>query len=237
MKKVIFLVVFIFTVLSFKANSQILIGIIFGDKLNTDYLQMGFTIGDNLTTLTNIEGDYAHNIALGLDLMVFPKKKFNLHTGLFFSSPVSKKGLKLGPTGDPNLDTVLLETDVRLRLSYFSLPIYAKYKIGKTFSIEAGANISLMRKAKLEHTYLNSDQSLNYTENIRDDFNRWDVQAGIGIGYTFKQGEGTTINIRYLQGLLDVLDNDARKEDASKSSYNQVFQLLLEIPIKGDTSI
>jgi len=237
MKKTIFLILFFSTVFSFKANSQILIGILFGDKLNTDYVQMGFAVGDNLTTLTNVEGDYAHNIALGLDLRIFPKNKLSLHTGIFFSSPASTKGMQLGLTGDPYLDTVLLETDVRLKLSYLSLPIYAKYNIGKSFSIEAGTNIAYMRKAKLEHSYSNSDQSLDYTENIRDEFNRIDVQAGIGIGYAFKQGEGTRINIRYIHGLLDILDNDARKQDANKSTYNQVFQFLVEIPIKGEKDI
>lgn len=236
MRKSLFTICLILALSITSANGQILIGIIFGDKVNPEVLQMGFAIGDSYTKISNIEGgEYAHNIALGLDLKLFPKNKLSLHTGVFFSSPVSIKALPIGSTGNTQLDDLLLDADTRLKLSYLSVPLYAKYNLfGNSFSLEGGVNIVLLKKAEKLYSYMQAEDNLSYTQNYTDDFSKLDLQMGIALGYAFNKGEGVRVKLSYMKGLTDIVKNPELKTVPGKSSFNHIFQLLAEIPIKGD---
>jgi len=233
-KNILLIVVFIFLFIS-KSNSQVLIGILFGDKLNTDKFKMGFVVGDNYSSVSNMKGaNFSHNIAFGLDLYLFHQKKISLHSGLFFSAPSGAKGLPFSPTKDSNLDLALENADVKLKLSNFSMPLFAKYKLDKGFSIEAGTTITYLRKAYRQYKDDSGEDLIRYKEEITDDFQRIDLQIGAGVGYALKEGKGMNITFRYVQGLLDIVKNDALKKNSSDAVSSMAFQLHVGIPMGGN---
>lgn len=218
-------------------QSQILIGIIFGDKINPDIVQMGFALGDNITTLTNVgSNSYSHNLALGLNLIVFPQRQVSIHTGAFFSYPTGASYLPFFPTDNVLLDSVLIGSDVKIKNSSLSLPIMAKVRFWDSFFLETGATVSYLLKSQLIYNYTNNGDEFTYVSDVLDDFNRFDVHLAGGLGYGFNKGQGININLRFTHGMVNVAKTNTFKSDPNKAAYNKGFQLLVEIPIKGTTS-
>lgn len=221
MKKISLLMVLFFLVVNV-STAQVLVGILFGDKLNTDELRFGINAGFNVATIKNYPG--ASSGSEGFIVGSFFDYKINqqwrAHLELTGYSKFSTE-IPVYTLNDPQLDNLLEDADVSRELSYIGLqPSIRRMILEKsTLFAEAGMQFSLLVDAK---DFFTSDR-LTYREPIFSSLNKIDIGWNAGVGYTFKQGDGITIAARYYRGFTNI------DEDWKNSS----FQFLAQIPLRG----
>ena len=72
-------------------HSQILIAVLFGEKLNSGKLEFGLVLSPAFTNLTNTGGEYRSALNLGMFFNIRPDKRFFIHAEL---TPKSSFGAK-----------------------------------------------------------------------------------------------------------------------------------------------
>lgn len=227
MKKILILTVFIFA--SATAQSQVLISLVFGDKLNSDKIEFGLDGGLNMANLNGIDpGSFANNFNLGFyfDLKL-KNPSWMLHTGVIVKSTMGAKDLAVYSLDNPDLDNSFAGGSVERRLGYFNVPILMKYKFSNKFFAEAGPMLGLMSKSKDVFTKEISDsEDLSYEKKIRDLYHPLDAGLMLGVGYRLMGGNGMNLGIRYYYGLVDV-----EIEDNSANVMNRSLSFTVGIPI------
>jgi len=223
MKKFILLVSFI--LLGYQANSQVLISILLGDKLNSDGLEFGLETGVNWSKISDLESSKAlgtWNIGFYFDIRI--KNQWYLYTGVLVKS-------KLGVDELTENDLQLLNTtvyeengDYSQKINYFLVPAFAKYKFDNHIYLEAGPQFGLMYKAWIEYNSDIDGRESKIKESNKDLINKLDAGFSVGAGYTLFKGNGMTIGAKYYLGLTDVY------KDIS-GTKNSSFFLKANIPI------
>jgi hypothetical protein len=118
MKKYFLLPAFLFFGLA--SNSQILISILLGDKLNTGKIEFGLAGGVNWSTIQNLEG--ANNL-IGFNLgFYFDFKLKNpswmLNTGVIVKSTMGAEELPLYSLNDAHLDSAFIGGSITRKMRY-----------------------------------------------------------------------------------------------------------------------
>jgi hypothetical protein len=213
------------------AQSQVLISLLLGDKLNSGKLEFGLNGGVNFSNITNIDPSKFHtgfHIGFYFDILLKEKKNWWLHTGVIVKSPMGANALAPYSLDDPDLDSLFVDGGVDRNIRYYNVPILVRYKFEKEVFIELGPMLGLLnRKAKdLFYTDINSKKDLTYENKIVDEMNRLDVGIVAGIGYHLLKGTGMNFGIRYYQGLRNL-----PKTKPAKPQYNQSLYLFVSIPV------
>ena len=216
-----------FALISTAAQSQVLISILLGDKLNAPGLDFGLEGGFNWSKLTGMESSTGlSNFNLGFYFDIRIKNQWSVYTGVLVKS-------KMGLAELAQNDLDFLQTDVYTeegvysqQISYFVLPVLAKYNFKNHIYLEAGPQAGLMHK-----TYVQFDSDLEGKVGMVREFNkdmikRLDVGLVGGLGYRLKKGEGMTIGLKYYYGFIDVY-----KERSGTN--NRALYLKFNIPIGG----
>ncbi len=220
MKKILLLAVFLFA--SVSAQSQVLISLVFGDKLNSDKIEFGLDGGLNMVNLSGIEpSSFANNFNLGFyfDLKL-KNPSWMVHTGVIVKSTMGAKELEVYSLDNEDLDNSFVGGSVERRLGYFNVPIMMKYKFNNKFFAEAGPMLGLMAKSKDVFTREISDtEDLSYEKKIRDLYHPLDAGLMMGVGYRLMGGNGMNLGIRYYEGLVDVEIDDTGADVRNRSLY------------------
>ena len=236
MIKKIFTIIIISVFFYNTASSQVLIALIFGDKLNGGRLEFGMNVGENFSTLSGIpDVTYRYGFNIGLNFIYKINNRFHLNPALFFTYPMGAKRIPIYDTPDSNLNKVLTNAEIDRKLTYFSLPVTIRYRLfGLTF-IEAGASLSLSTKmndtftADIENeNKYEREHSLAYTQNIRSEYKYFDGGVVFGITQYLRESRGVTISLKYYQGLMNI-----SKDEKYSNQKNQVFSVIVGIPIGG----
>ena len=231
MKKL--LLVFSLMLFAVTAQSQILITLLLGDKLNSDKLEFGLEGGVNWSFISNLEATRplsTFNLGFYFDLKI--KENWFLYTGVLVKSNLGQDKLtdndlsKIGATiyytiEDP---TVKLEGEYRQKLSYFIVPALIKYKFKNHMYAEAGPQFGLLYKSWVEFNSDLDGKEARLKEYNRDMMNRFDMGVTVGLGYTMFNGNGWTLGVKYYYGFVDVYKN------ISGTKNNSIFAKL-NIPI------
>jgi hypothetical protein len=213
----------------FAANSQVLISILLGDKLNSGKVEFGLDGGLNWSTMHGLPG--ANNLT-GFNLgFYFDIKLKNpawmVNTGVIVKSPLGADDLPVYPLNDPHLDSVFASGSVTRKLRYFNVPITMKYKFKNNLYVKAGVQLGLRSKCFDEFTNtIKDDEDLKYKLKIKDQFHPLDAGLAFGLGYRLMGGNGMNIGLQYYLGLIDVV-----VDDASPKQYNRSLYLTVGIPI------
>src|SRR6476619_7194262 len=128
MKKISILFGLCFSV--FAGKGQVLISLVFGDKLNSDKIEFGL---DGGLTLSDIGGIKEAKTLAGFNLgFYFDIKTKNpawiINTGVLVKSPMGAKGLPVYSLNDATLDTAFKSGSVTTKLRYFNVPVMMKYQ-------------------------------------------------------------------------------------------------------------
>jgi len=218
--------------ISTQGKSQVLIALVFGDKLNSDKMKFGLNVGMNVSDFTNAENS---SYAAGLQFGIFIDYK--LKDRLIFRpelNAVTNIVAKVDPyvTGNPELDTVLSNVKVQRKIKYGSLALFLKYNLKKDWYLETGPRGSLRFRAEDIFTAtVFDDDDLVYTNNIRSETTLLDVGWAVGIGKKLFRGRGVYTSIRYYYGFVDVL------KDQPGSQHVSSFQINASIPIVGKKKV
>lgn len=227
MKKTLF---FIVLFLSFHTTqSQVLISLIFGDKLNSPNIEFGLEGGANFSTIANLNNaDHRTDFNLGFYFdfnLKNPSWIFN--TGVIVKSTMGAEGIAVYSLNDEKLDAAFAEGSVDRKINYFNVPLMIKYKFDNNIYIKAGTQLGLLSRATdvFSQNYYGDD--LEYKKNIRDKIHVIDAGLAFGLGYRLKTGKyGMNIGLQYYHGLVPLL-----KGDDSPNQYNRSLYVTAGLPI------
>ena len=211
-------------------SSQVLISLLFGDKLNSDKIEFGLEGGFNFSQIGALDADKRlSDFNLGFYFDIRLKDSWKIYTGVLVKS-------KLGVAELSDSDLLLLEVSPEEEggtysqyINNFLVPALIKYEFPSRIYAEAGPQFGLMY-----NTWVQFDSDIEGTETrIRidneDALNKFDVGGVIGFGYRLKPGKGITLGIKYYQGFTNVI------KGVSGSRNNSIY-LKCNIPIGAGKS-
>ena len=229
MKK--YLLIVILVVAGMAAQSQVLITLLLGDKLNSEGLEFGLESGLNWTSISGLDTkNYARKWNLGFYFDIRIKNQWSLYTGVLVKSNFGVDNLtdndliSLGATNYNNLDTIPLTGDYSQKISSFMVPALIRYKFKNHMYVELGPQFSLMYKSWVEFESDIEGRDAIIKEYNKDKINKIDVGLMVGAGYKLFQGTGWTIGAKYYYGFVDVF------KDVSGTKNSSIY-LKLNIPI------
>ena len=229
MKK--YLLIIIVLVAGMAAQSQILITLLLGDKLNSEGLEFGLEGGMNWTNISGLDTkDYARKWNLGFYFDIRLKNQWSLYTGVLVKSNFGVDNLTdgdlntLGATNYNNLDTITLTGDYSQKISSFMVPVLLRYKFKNYMYVELGPQFSLLYNSWVEFESDIDGRDVAVKEYNKDKINKIDAGIMVGMGYTLFKGTGWTLGAKYYYGFVDVF------KDVSNTKNSSIY-LKLNIPI------
>jgi hypothetical protein len=226
MKNILILVLTIFSFHS--ASSQVLLSLLFGDKLNSPKIEFGLEGGVNFSTISNLEGaknSTDFNLGFYFDFLL-KNPSLAISTGVIVKSSMGAEGLDVYSLNDEKLDNAFAGGHVNRKIQYFNVPIALKYKFDNHIYVKAGTQLGLLSRAYDEFKNSYNGEDLEYKNNIRDQVHVIDAGLIIGAGYKLMGGKGMHIGVNYYYGLVTVM-----KGSLGNNQYNRSFYITAGIPI------
>ena len=226
------IIAMVIMVISFNhsANSQVIISLVFGDKLNSEKLKFGLDGGAVFSNISNLEGTKYYtgfNLGFYFDFMLKENTPWYLHTGVLVKSPMGARDLDTYSLNDPELDSIFMGGRVDRQLRYFNVPIMIRYVFKNHLFLEVGPNLGLLNKAHdIVYNEISEKDDVSYEINIRDQYKLLDAGMMAGLGYSIMKGNGMNFGIRYYYGLMDII-----KDNPSDPQRNSSIYLFASIPI------
>lgn len=204
-----FFSIIIFTVLfgigSYKANSQVLISLLLGDKLNSGKLEFGLDGGMNFSYMSDSKGNLARAWNLGFFFYLKTTEKSWIHTGVLVKSSFGTTNLYPYPTGDEDVDSLMFyDGEINRTIGYFNVPITYCHYFYKPFFIEGGFMLGLRNKANDAFVSKSTvGDKIEVIRDIKEQVKALDAGLLGGLGYKFQKGLGVSVGVRYYYGLVN----------------------------------
>jgi hypothetical protein len=113
------------------------------------------------------------------------------------------------------------------KISYFNVPILARYQFKNMIYIEAGPNLGLRYQAyDIFYADIEDKNDLGYKLDVRDQLTRIDAGVMAGIGFQVLKGTGYNFGMRYYYGLTEIM-----KENTGDPQRNSTFYLYFSMPV------
>lgn len=208
------------------AHSQVLLSLIFGDKLNSPRLEFGLEGGVNFATISNTEGaEIGSNFNLGF-YFDYKLKDPNwiFSTGVIVKSKMGAEGLPVYALDNQDLNAVFVGGFVDRDLKYFNVPLLMKYEFDNHIYVKAGTMLGLLYKATDNFQNYVDGQKIQYANDIRDGAQRIDAGLAVGGGYRITHGNGMNVGFMYYNSFVPVMKGNVNQ-------YNQTLYLTVGIPI------
>lgn len=207
-------------------SAQVVIALLFGDKLNTGNLEFGLVVTPGLTGISNMQGKRRTNLSLGIYFNIHPDSKFFIHAEGIAKGSFGAEGLIPYSVGNDTLNDLFAHGSVERKIKAFSLPILGRYAITPKFFAEAGIQPNMLLKSKDIFTSKVNDNELTYTTNISDQVTLLDFGFAAGIFYKFRKDKRSMgIGLRFYQGVVDIMKTPAGTQ------VNSAWYLNITIPI------
>jgi hypothetical protein len=208
------------------STAQVIIALLFGDKLNSGKLEFGLMVSPTLTNITNIDANIRPGIDFGLYFNLKMNDRFYFHPEAIPKLAFGAKDIAPYPLGDANLDSLYVNGSVNRAVKAIGLPLLMRYRIAGSFFVEAGPQIDLITNAKDIFKTKVNDNELSYENKTKDEYTRFDVGYVLGVAYKIIPGSrGMTLGIRYNGGLTDIMKNE------SGSQMNSAWLFNVYIPV------
>lgn len=218
------------------AQSQILISIIFGDKLNSEDLEFGLDGGFNFSRITGLEStSYARDLHLGFYFDFKIKDQWWINTGVLVKSSMGANKLTENDVRNlyPQVENFQDSGSYSQSLGFFNVPVMLKYRFKNQIYAELGAQVSLLTSARLNYQHSFDDFELTTSVKNSSEFLPMDFGLVGSAGYKLRKGTGMNIGIKYYMGMVDITRSNISK------NTNNVLYLKVDIPIgkefKDDT--
>jgi hypothetical protein len=211
-----------------RAQGAILVAI-FGEQVATEHFHFGLRLGATVAEQTGIDGSAPRmdfnfgmtaNIKLSDRLTLVPE-----------FGPFSRKGVAdypLGPTGDPDLDSLRADPDrSHLSTNYIDLPILLRLRVTKDWSVGAGPQYSILTGA---HEVVRSSVTpgTGLRTDVKDQLPGEDWAVVGDVAWTLERAVGAKdlrLHLRYTHGLSDVAP-----EGVGTPRYNRTLMFFAELP-------
>ena len=221
--------VIVFLVFGYSANSQVLISLLLGDKLNSGGIEFGLDGGFSLSSMSGVDPSKAHsdfNLGFYFDFRM-KNPSWYLSTGVRVKSTMGADGLAIYDLGNQDLNNSFAGGSVNRVLGYFNVPISMKYVLKNNFFAQAGVQVGIRNGSKdVFVNTINKKDDLAYTLNVKKAYHPLDAGLLGGIGYRFTKGNGMNLSVQYYYGLIDV-----KVDDISPNQSNRALYINVGIPI------
>jgi hypothetical protein len=187
------------------ANSQVLLSIILGDKLNSDKLEFGLDGGFNWSQISGLESSSsrrAFNIGFYFDFAL--KNQWSIYTGVLVKSQLGTDKLSDADLAFLEITPQQEEGTYSQRLNYFLVPGLMRYNLRNKIYLEGGVQLGLMYKASVDYYAETDDTEVGIREFNKDRINPIDAGLSGGIGYRLRPRKGMSVGLRYYYGLTNV---------------------------------
>lgn len=242
--------VVLFIVAAKICQSQVLMALLFGDKLNSDKLEFGLTLGNSFSTQTNFSDTQwrtrGWNVGLWFNVKLDKPGRWYAHLGAIPKSTLGFRFLPTYTTGNADINAVIdsFNFEVERKVNYIHVPLQVRYRIftiereskkgelkKNSFFIQGGPQISLRTKAKdIFYAELDEDNSLTFENDLRDEIRRFDVSLSAGLVWKFKKL--IELDVSYNYGFLDIDKEDAVAiNQTAGTNRNQWVMLNVNIPV------
>ena len=212
--------------LCYSTSAQVIIALLFGEKLNTGKMEFGLVVSPNLTNITNQESQYRSGLNLGLYLNFRPDKRLFLHVEGTAKGSFGAEDLKPYPTENDTLNGLFTSGSIERKIKAFSLPVMAHYHLTELFFAEAGLQANMRLKVKDLFKTEVSDNDLEYTVDVTKQFTWLDFGLAGGLFYKFrKDRKSMGMGVRYFYGLTDI------DKVTSGIQSNSAWLLNITIPV------
>jgi len=214
--------------LGLNIQSQILISLIFGDKLNSEGLEFGLEGGLNFSKISGLETNkYLHTLNLGFYFDIRLKNQWYLYTGVLVKSSMGVDQLSENDLNFLQTEVYPDEGDYSQKVNYFLVPVLAKYKFKNHIYVEGGPQFGLMYNAWVEFNSNVEGKDAKIKDYNKDMIQRLDMGIMAGAGYQLLKGKGLTIGLKYYYGFIDVY------KDKTGTKNNSLF-IKVNIPIGAE---
>jgi len=222
MKKFFLLVLLV--VVGFQSQSQILISLLLGDKLNSDKLEFGVDGGLTLSNLNGANGKFLRTFNLGFYFDIKLKNpSWMINTGLQVKSNLGASELPVYNLANKELDTIFTNGNVTRKIGYFSVPLMVKYMFKNHFYLEGGLQGALRTNANdIFYSSINNEDDFQYSSNLKNNLTRIDFGSTIGIGYRLMGGNGMNLSVRYYKGLVNIVKVQTMPPQQNSALYFNV---------------
>jgi len=224
MKKVCFIVLMF--LVGYTAQSQVLISLLLGDKLNSGNLEFGLEGGYNFSNISGFESSKSignFNIGFYFDIRI--KDHWSLYTGVLVKSNLGADRLSAADLEKLGIPTYDEPGDYSQVLKYFVVPALAKYTFDDRIYIEGGPQFALLSKAFVEYNSDIDGRDARIRSKNKSDVNPIDMGLTIGTGYRLTDKvSGMTIGVKYYYGLVNVYKGQS-------GTNNSSLFLKLNVPI------
>jgi hypothetical protein len=212
------------------ARSQILIGLLLGEKVTTESFHLGIDIGVGLTNVSGISGT---RVRTGLHFGLLGEWRFAerlyLQPGLlpFFNAGADDMPFK--DFGLGQLDSLVSNKSATRKLNYVAVPIIVKYGfVQEKLLLGLGPQINFLTSAADHYSgVINNDISV--TEDVKGQLNSIDTGIVFHAEYKRKGRYGSSVTARFFLGMTDLI-----KDNPGAAVHNRVFSILATVPIGGD---
>jgi hypothetical protein len=221
------------------ARSQVLISLLFGDKLNTGKIEFGLNGGFNLSYLRGIEGSKGQNnweLGFYFDISLKEKSPWYIGTGVMVKSNVGGRNIPLDFEGNRDINDsvyngfVVADGTVEKQFNTFYVPANIRYLSKWGIFIDAGAQAGLVFKTRDLYKAEVDGYTLEYQviKGVKDNglYKWFDGGVDVGIGYKSKGASGWKIGVWYYAGLTNIYKNDL-----GFKAYNSSLYVLATYPI------
>jgi hypothetical protein len=215
----------LFLVCCLQAQSQILMSLLFGDKLNSEGLEFGLEGGFNWSSINGLDAnDRLGALSLGFYFDITLKNQWNIYTGILGISRLGTDGLTQRDLDLLGIEPQTENGDYTQHMRYFILPVLIKYNFQNRIYLEAGPQFGLMYDAWVEYNAEQNGRETQIKDFNKDAINPLDAGLIVGTGYKLMPDNGMTIGIKYYHGLANVYKGQ------SGTTNNSIF-LKVNIPI------
>lgn len=226
MKKGLVLLIALFCIAP--AHSQVLISLLFGDKLNSPFLEFGLEGGVNFSTISDLDSSGTNpgfNLGFYFDFRSKKNPAWMINTGVIVKSPMGAHGIPVYSLNDVNLDNTFAGGSVNREIRYFNVPILIKYQFKNRIYLKTGPQLGLLAKAFDEFKQEYDKDDVIYKKNIRDQIRVIDAGIALGAGYHMNVGNGLNVTVQYYYGLVPVMKGDG------PNVYNRSLYVTAGLPI------
>ncbi len=225
-KRIILIVILLYS--CSQAYSQVLIALVFGDKLNNGKIEMGVQLAAQGFQFTSIDDKPDVGFSFGAYLDVKLSERCIISNYFMFKSPKGGKQIPESYWFTSTDATLPSDVSARRHLSYFELTPMFRYQFSRSWSAAIGPQLALNTKATDIYQEKTDDGTYTYRTHIRDHIALMDAGVAIDVQWRLMKGKGLRINARFAQGLVNVF-----KDSEFANAKNQTYQIGVGIPIGG----
>ena len=215
-----------------EAHGQVLLALLFGDKISSEKFHLGLEIGFNGSDVTGIEGTkYRRGFALGMIAELRLGERWYLQPELM---PFYQAGTKDLPeqtfAPPPEVESIVSGNQIKLQTDYFAIPVILKYGIlGDELLLGVGGQLNILKSAEEEFTGTSANgHGLDVDQDVKSLLNSTDAGVVLNVEYKIKGDLRPSIVGRYYHGLSDTI-----ADNPGDAAYNRIFSLMVTMPIGG----